>query len=224
MRSIWYSLTWKEWHEHKWKLASLLAILWATSALALYYGERDALAMASLMVAFCVVPLGLFVGLSAAANERSRGTLAFSQALPTPIWRFALLKVIFGLAILLIAIVMTLPLFYVWDRGPGLRGAESETIQQLNKEAFTGNFYLDVLLLCASLAISMFVWAAAAGVNRKDEISAGAVALAAMVGWYVTLIVIGYAFYLLHEWFIGTPPSDADIPKFAIVGLSTAPA
>src|SRR4051794_39326254 len=187
MRSIWYSLAWKEWHEHKWKLASLLAILWATAALALYYGERDALAMASLMLAFCVVPLAVFVGLSAAANERSRGTLAFSQALPTPIWRFALLKLIFGLTILLLAILMTLPLFYVWDRGPGLRVVESETIQHLNSEAFTGNFYLNVFLLCASLAVSMFVWAAAAGVNRKDEISAGAIALAVMVGWYVLL-------------------------------------
>src|SRR4051794_24508602 len=100
MRTVSYSLVWKEWHEHKWKFVSIVAILWATAALSLLYGERDGLATASYMAAVCIVPLAVFVGLGAAAGERSRGTLAFSQALPAPMWRVAVLKLIFGLATL----------------------------------------------------------------------------------------------------------------------------
>ena len=45
----------------------------------------------------CIVPLAIFVGLGTAAGERSRGTLAFLQALPVPMWRVALHKLIAGL-------------------------------------------------------------------------------------------------------------------------------
>ena len=37
MNSIWYSLVWKEWHEHKWKLVSMVAIMWGAAALSLAF-------------------------------------------------------------------------------------------------------------------------------------------------------------------------------------------
>jgi ABC-type transport system involved in multi-copper enzyme maturation permease subunit len=90
MRTILHSLAWKEWHEHKWKFVSILAILWTTAALALFYGENDAFALAACIVAFCIIPLSVFVGLGTAASECSRGTLPFLQALPAPMWPIAL--------------------------------------------------------------------------------------------------------------------------------------
>src|SRR5260370_21117537 len=97
MRTILHSLAWKEWHEHKWKFASILAILWATAALALYYSEHDGFALGASLVSFCLVPLAVFVGLGTAASERSHGTLPFLQALPVPMWPIALTELIFGL-------------------------------------------------------------------------------------------------------------------------------
>ena len=38
MRTIWHSLAWKEWHEHKWKLAALTAVLCGVNALLLLNG------------------------------------------------------------------------------------------------------------------------------------------------------------------------------------------
>ena len=35
MRTIWFNLAWKEWHEHKWKLAALIATMWSVTALIL---------------------------------------------------------------------------------------------------------------------------------------------------------------------------------------------
>src|SRR3982751_6282141 len=112
MRTILHSLAWKEWHEHKWKFGSILSVLWATAAIALAYGENDGFGMAVFVVSLCVVPFAVFVGLGTAANERSRGTLPFLQALPAPMWRIALTKLIFGLLTLTASIVLTLPLFY----------------------------------------------------------------------------------------------------------------
>src|SRR5215211_3077949 len=70
MRSILHSLAWKEWHEHKWKLVSMVAVLWGTGALAMFEGRRDAFALAGVVMALCIGPFAFFIGLGAAANER----------------------------------------------------------------------------------------------------------------------------------------------------------
>ena len=103
MRTIWQSLAWKEWHEHKWKLASLVATLWGITALVMLNTGRDVpiddvLVAVRVILVMCIVPLAIFVGLGTAAGERSRGTMSFLQALPVPMWRVALNKVFFGLA------------------------------------------------------------------------------------------------------------------------------
>ena len=97
MRTIWHSLAWKEWHEHKWKLASITAILWGVAALVLWFGDmaRHVRAGDCIGDRMCIIPLSVFVGLGAAANERSRNTLPFLQALPVPMWRAAIAKLVF---------------------------------------------------------------------------------------------------------------------------------
>jgi hypothetical protein len=218
MRNILHSLAWKEWHEHKWKLASIVVILWATAALALYYGERDGFGMATVMVCFCLVPLAVFVGLGSAANERSRGTMAFLQALPAPMWPVALAKLIFGLLTLTLPVVLTLPLLYGWNRWFD-RSVGYPEGHYAGRATLSGNIYIDVALLCITLAASLCIWSAAAGVNRKDEVSAGAVALAAMAGWYLMLVLVGFLLFQWHE-----PVHNSIEESLILFGLSTAPA
>jgi hypothetical protein len=79
----------------------------------------------------------------------------------------------------------------------------------------TGNFYFDVAIFCSLLALSFYVWTSASGINRKDEVSAGAVALAVMVGWYAVLAL-----------FLWTLPSEIsqDFNQWALVtALSLVP-
>jgi hypothetical protein len=68
MRTTWYSLAWKEWHEHKWKLVSITAILWGVTSFAVWQSDRDQFGAAQAVMVLCVFPLALFVGLGAAAN------------------------------------------------------------------------------------------------------------------------------------------------------------
>ncbi len=215
MRTIWHSLAWKEWHEHKWKLVAITAILWGVAALLLCSAEKpDAFSMAIMFVRMCIVPLSVFVGLSAAANERSRNTLPFLQSLPAPMWRPALTKLLIGFATLFVSIVLTVGFLYVWSIGLGLAGVHyPRAVHVFETNSLTGRWYVDCILLCAPVAASFFIWAAAMGVNRKDEVTAGAVALAAIVGWYMLLVILGSVLF-----FDNGPPDWLEA-----VALSTAP-
>ena len=75
MRSILHSLAWKEWHEHKWKLASLVAILSGITSYTMLNVVRGAsegaLVAVRVVLVMCIVPLAIFVGLGTAAGERS---------------------------------------------------------------------------------------------------------------------------------------------------------
>ncbi len=214
MRTIWHSLAWKEWHEHKWKLVAITAVLWGVAALVLCFDDLgDTFGQAIALVAICIVPLSVFVGLGAAANERSRNTLPFLQSLPVPMWQAALTKLLIGFATLFAPIVLTVGFLYVCRIGLGFAGVDyTSAVHFVEKNSLTGRWYFDCVLLSAPVAASFFIWAAAAGVNRKDEVSAGAVALAVMVGWYLLLVISGYLLYYPHaipKWFFATAISTA---------------
>src|SRR5687768_6808481 len=114
MRTIWHSLIWKEWHEHKWKLVSIVGVLFGVTALSMLLVKEDKFDIAAGMLLPCLVPLALFVGLSAAANERSRRTLPFMQALPSNMWHVGLVKFLAGLVTTVFPVVLSVLGFYVW--------------------------------------------------------------------------------------------------------------
>ena len=66
MRTIWLSLAWKEWHEHKWKLAALTAVLCGANAFVLYLinpdKRQDLFDAIYFMAIGCAIPLALFIG------------------------------------------------------------------------------------------------------------------------------------------------------------------
>src|SRR5436190_11213377 len=111
MRTIWHSLAWKEWNEHKWKLVSILAVMWCLMACVVVIAglsERHVVAESfQVSVILGGIPMAVFVGLSIAAGEQSRGTLPFLQALPLPMWRVALHKLGFALVSLIIPILLS---------------------------------------------------------------------------------------------------------------------
>lgn len=213
MHSIWYSLAWKEWHEHKWKLAAITAVLCGVGAILLWTAEIDAIALAIMFVTMCIIPLAVFVGLGAAASERSRNTLPFLQSLPMPMWPAALTKLVFGLVTLLTSIILTIGFLYICRFGLGFVGVDyTAAIHVFERNSFTGRWYADCLLLCSTVAASFFIWAAAAGVNRKDEVSAGAVALAVMACWYLLLVATSYLWFFpnaVPDWFVVTAVATA---------------
>ena len=225
IKSVWFSLAWKEWHEHKWKLAAIVAVLvGVSSSVSLLATDGDRFGLAVGMLFLCTFPLAFFLGLGAAASERARGTLPFLHSLPVPLWRIALTKLVAGLLTIVVSVALTMVTFPVWQLVFDLFGVRyGPSLPELANSVAnlgTGSWYLDFILAFATLGASVFLWSAATGVNRKDEVSAGAMALAVTVGWYLVLFAVGYA---IIPW----GKSDLDISPvvgwIVITGLSTAP-
>jgi hypothetical protein len=215
MSTIWQSLAWKEWHEHKWKLASILAVLLCvtTSVLPNDVLEADFLLITLII---CIVPLSMFVGFGTAAGERARGTQAFLQALPVPLHRVAMHKLAFGLLTISLPVLVTLIYVMLWFSGTtdtglplfrGLAGAE--------KPFLLPDWRAGIAVVTTLTAISFYLWSAALGVNRRDEVSAGAFSLACMFGWWGLLVL------LWQVLLIGS--KSADTTRIIALGLGTAP-
>jgi hypothetical protein len=187
MNSVWKSLIWKEWHEHKWKLAAIMAIVLALTLMFAGHDPRNMLL--ALMVS--LAPISIFVGLGTAAGERSHGTLAFLQSQPISLRKVAACKLVMGLLTVVLPIVLSLRLMWIWAElrkswslPPNTGLAYLLTNQRLG---VTTDVTVDLSLLIGSVVASLYLWAAAVGINRKDEISAGARAIPAMLAWWMLL-------------------------------------
>jgi hypothetical protein len=223
MRSIWHSLAWKEWHEHKWKLAAVLAVMWSIMAfVAFVIGREERHAIAeSFQVCMLLggIPLAVFIGLGIAAGERSRGTLDFVQALPIPMWRLALHKLAFALLTVIVPVFLTMIAIIVGTlllRSFGLSIDFRVPQESLSRRPFSsGSWFIDTAITASLAAASLVIWSAALGVNRKDEVSAGAFALLLMALWWAVLFAIWVV--LLKA---GVGPETA---RLRAVGVGSAP-
>jgi ABC-type transport system involved in multi-copper enzyme maturation permease subunit len=223
MRSIWQSLAWKEWHEHKWKLVAILAVPWGATSL-LMIADSDELghvwAVAQISMYLCIFPFAVFIGVGAAAGERSRRTLPFLQALPLPMWRVALYKVAFGLISLVVPVLISMLLILVGVKCLELMRINSAFSIRMLTQDYTPliarqNIFVDMAIVESLAAAGLFFWSATSGVNRKDEISAGAWALIAMVAWWVLLISF-WGFLLLGN-------TGVETARMRALGVGTAP-
>lgn len=222
MRTIRHSLAWKEWHEHKWKLAAATAVLLVTTAIVMIVSEKDRFQVVGGFLLVGTVPMAVFVGLGAAANERSRGTLQFLQALPVKLGHVALMKCVMGLATVLVAIILTVLSIYLWRIAFDVLGVHYQDaldelrVAKRGQGPFTwGSWHLAITVSYIGIAASLFIWAAAWGVNRADEISAGAVALTVMVGWWV-LLAAGWSVLLMGS-------TGVETARLRAVGVGSAP-
>src|SRR6478672_1738213 len=123
MQDIWTSLAWKEWQEHKWKIASTIAVLFGLVICMQLTGMTSSVAESTQIGIYLGgIPLAVFVGLGIAAGEQSRGTLDFLQAQPIPMRRIAICKLCAALFSLYI-VVLIAALFFLAARAllPNIR-------------------------------------------------------------------------------------------------------
>lgn len=219
MRTIWQSLLWKEWYEHKWRMAALAAIYCGLVLVALLSSNNrhDGFGAALYLPIVVCAPLAIFVGAGTAASERSRGTLGFLQALPVPLWRVALHKLALGLLTLIVPSLLVTGLIAAVDRWLDVTNLKYD-LTPLGV-AMTPYWLAHWGVVLLGISVSIFIWTVAAGARRSDEISAGATALLTMVGWWVGLLVIGT---LWIPW--GAPvQNDSEIQWLLNLGIATAP-
>jgi ABC-type transport system involved in multi-copper enzyme maturation permease subunit len=196
MRTVWHSLLWKEWHEHKWKLLALVAIVVSVPLCSLYDGAGT-IFMAITVTLFAYAFLSaLFIGMGTAAGENASKTMPFLQALPVPMWKAAAVKLLGASITVVTPIVVVVGLAVLWYHVGSWLG--HDFTRELNPTDRSPFFHLwGIEGWCASrlagsilAALSLLVWVVASGVNRRDEIRAGAIGVLVMVSaWFLVSYV-----------------------------------
>jgi ABC-type transport system involved in multi-copper enzyme maturation permease subunit len=196
MNPVWRSLLWKEWREHRWILAFLVAgcLLVPLGFLVIYREWGAGVAGVAVMVCAGVPATAMFVGAAIAARERSQRTLGFMQALPASMKKAAAAKLLVACTTviapaLLASLILAIPYFFRTFRS-------AYWLSDLDLDR--GQDELITLGICAlfsgAAAVSLLIWMAAAGVNLVDELRAGAIGLLVIaLMWGAIILAIGIA-------------------------------
>jgi ABC-type transport system involved in multi-copper enzyme maturation permease subunit len=195
MNSVWSSLLWKEWREHRWKLAALVAIIVLVPVIAsLRHPETFFGGLSAVFV--LAIPLGsMFVAMNLAAGEQSKGTIKFLQALPISPSRPAAAKLLWGALTVVIPVLLGVAVAWMWTALMS-EGAAAEAIA-FDRDMYQSSWLIESWYGARAAggalgAISILLWIAAAGVNRSDEVQAAAVGLLVVASSWAALTYLGY--------------------------------
>ncbi|HVX63935.1 MAG TPA: hypothetical protein VHC19_25150 [Pirellulales bacterium] len=193
MNTIWRSLIWREWHEHKWKLAALTVIMLSVQIAVILEDHNLDIPVVMIWV-LCGGPGAFFIGLHAASGERSGRTLAFVRGLPVSIRRAAIAKLALGamtsVAPVLAAVLLTIGWAVIWPASGG-RIALGRAAMFTDQAGLLADLLL-IGLAAAAFSLSLFLWTALAAMNQSTELRAAAVGSAALVGWLLVIVVIAF--------------------------------
>lgn len=202
MNTTWMSLVYKEWHEQKWKLVALAVILLAVpTVLTLVNERREWPGMVFGVLMMYGVLAGLFIGMAVAAGENSHRTMRFLQSLPIPTWQAALVKLAVALVVVIVPLlILSVVMFAVIN----FASIDVRWIQTYVSRSF--NESVEVFIVLQFLASilgtsSLLIWVAAVGVNRSDEIRAGA------IGFLVCASLWMLFFWVAGHFNVGDPLS-----------------
>jgi ABC-type transport system involved in multi-copper enzyme maturation permease subunit len=204
---------WKEWREQRWIAVLLVSVLVAILLLGLMWGVASAIGAVTIAL-FAMPAVGMFLAMHIAAREQSAGTIQFLQALPATGAKPAAAKLLLACAAITapIAAVVALAAVVAWQ--VDLKAIE-EGIGWPNFGTTRGlvGWYATTLL---APSLSLLIWMAAIGVNRSDEVRAGAIGFLGISGVWLVLGSIGY----LCEQIYG---NNAPMPLWLGVLLAAAP-
>ncbi len=205
MSNIWLTLVWKEWHEHKWRLLSLTAIVLCVF-LAGAFDEWETVASAvSITAVGYALLVPCFLGMVVCSHEHSQGTIAFVAAQPVPMWKVATVRLFAGIALLLC------PLLVVGLCGQLIHGL----VPQIGS---TGFFTTDGGLpslwqgvgFGGLMGLNLYAWIVAVVVNQRTELRAG------LIGLVVTAILVTLGMWGLSTW-DNLPPGTSLVGLIAVM-------
>lgn len=191
MNSVWFSLVWKEWREHRWKMAAFVAVLLAGVLGCLFAAKVDRAGYFSVVMLSYAPIAAVFLAMGIAAGERSQRTLPLLRAMPLNLPGLTVLKLLMATATFLtpivIAVLVLLAMVSV-GRTLGWDGAERVADELWRGPAFIGAAWLEAIVQPSLFGVSILCWVAALGVNRESEVRAAAVGLVGVLGLWAAFI------------------------------------
>ncbi len=192
------SLIIKEYHEQKWRCASLCAIGLSVILFTLIFepSEADVVSL-WLTIVFSLVG-ALFIAMGVAAGERAGGTLELLRSLPVRLYKAAAIRLLLGAAAWLIPIVLVLGIYTIWLL----------IIYQLSRMGYEIDKYwlkLDsdiggvdkqemLALTIASICIgcNVYLWTVAVGLRQRTELRAGLWGIGVIIPLAILPIVLDW--------------------------------
>jgi len=210
MRTVWHSLLWKEWHEHKWKLAALTALVYSVLFLIWYwFGENhaDTLYLVTASLTGYSFAATFFIAMAVAGGESSRKTMPFLQSLPLPMWQPAAVKLLLAGFTLIMPLAVGvigvyLPFLFGSFDDALIQEAIEWDLRYMGQPWGISDWFTARTVGTVLGILSFLLWMAAAGVNRSDEIRAGAVG-------FLTIAVVWACFAYLYS-----VADEHDMPTF----------
>jgi ABC-type transport system involved in multi-copper enzyme maturation permease subunit len=183
------ALFWKEWCEHRWKLAYGCVLSMGFVAVGLrsrIVPDQGIVAMAAVGGAFL---MPLLVGMGLVAAERSDGSLGMLLALPVRSWKIFVVKMAMGTLVCVGPIVGCMVLSLAMAAGREM-SASRIIVPYLGGVAFS---------------IVMLVWMVAFSIRQPSEARAGLVGIAVFMVWFFMIILDESAWLLDGSSLVITP-------------------
>lgn len=180
-RAIWANLFWKEWREHRWKLAALTAIYLITYAICLYTIEGESpLENAAIVLTFFTPLAALFIAMGLAAKEEASGTANYLRAQPVALRYAAIAKLCLGMLTLFIPVLLILALAFLFIGLDSSAQISRSYPFDLGVHGQPLRFLIALLTHIASSG-SLLLWFAVLGMSQRSELRAGVFAVVAVI-------------------------------------------
>ncbi len=205
MSNIWLTLVWKEWHEHKWQLLSLTAIVLSVFLVCAFDEWETVASAVSITAVGYALLVPCFLGMVICSQEHSQGTIGFVAAQPVPMWKVAMVRLFAGITLLFF------PLVVVGICGQVIHGL----VPQIGSTGFfTNDGGLPSLWQGVGfgglMSLNLYAWIAVAAVNQRTELRAG------LIGLVVTALLVTFGMWGLSTW-DNLPPSTSLVGLIAVM-------
>jgi hypothetical protein len=187
--SIWRTLFWKELHEHKWKMLSLLAIVVSLLVVSAIESNIEIGLVAAVYGYVFVGPIYVAMGVSSA--EPASRSIAFVRALPISAWRAGVARVVVGWFVLLTPLVAALllcELSFIFNPDSY---KQFEGMQRSLHVSSAHRAALCIVAMGIGISTNLYAWILVASINQKTELRTGLVGLVTVVLlFFVSVLVI----------------------------------
>ncbi len=178
-----FTLFWKEFHEHKWKVLSLCAIM-ISLLLAGTVGYEDDLGIGLIPMLYGYLLIApTYVAMGVSASEQSNRSIGFIRGLPIATWKAGAVRIFTGWVVMLFPLLSSLLLCLLW-----VSVAPPKELPSTSLGFPWGWSWSTSLLVMAGIGIGwctvLYAWLVATAVNQKTELRAG------LIGLVVTVLLI----------------------------------
>lgn len=215
------SLIIKEWHEQKWRCASLSAIGLSVVVFAIVREPEVAPYFGISMMGVLAIIGAVFIAMGVAAGERATGTLELLRSLPIRMPQVAAIKLAAGLISCLVPILLIPLAFAVWLGLAYLfpSSAHPTFSDWIDKVALAGDMEMlpTFTTLAMGCCLQVFLWVIAAGINQRTEVRVGVIGIGVLIGWALAIV--------LTEWIVSliTRPSTPEYSYLLALTVGTSP-